>query len=162
MISSRACLSLQSKGHKSLKQKIKKEMFSDKSVVGLTTLPLYNVTREDTQQEKEHHHRFPIELPFQKKKKKTNRLYVHVLHSRSVFRAGSTLCNLQFSVVYSLSTRLNLTGNDLQSLLTDYWGGGSMFTSVAWEMPLWNPSYFFLLKKKLTCEMKTTATHFWQ
>lgn len=30
MISSRACLSLQSKGHKSFKQKIKQEMFSDK------------------------------------------------------------------------------------------------------------------------------------
>lgn len=165
MISSRACLSLQSKGHKSLKQKIKKEIFSDKSVVGLTTLPLCNVTREETRQEKEHHHCFPIELPFHKKnkkQKKTNRLYIRVLHSRSVFIAGFTLCNLQFSVVYSLSTRLNLTGNDLQSLLTDYWGGGSMFTSVAWEMPLWNPSYFFLLKKKLTCEIKTTATHFWQ
>lgn len=84
MISSRACLSLQSKGHKSLKQKIKKEMFSDKSVVGLTTLPLYNVTREDTQQEKEHHHRFPIELPFHKKKKKPTG-YMYMSYTLGLF-----------------------------------------------------------------------------
>lgn len=82
MISSRACLSLQSKGHKSLKQKIKKEIFSDKSVVGLTTLPLCNVTREETRQEKEHHHCFPIELPFQKKKKTG---YIYVSYTLGLF-----------------------------------------------------------------------------
>lgn len=146
MFSSRACLSLQSKGHKSFKQKIKQEMSSVKSVVELTTLPLCSVTREKTRQEKEHHYCFPIELPFHKK---TNRLYIHILHSRCVFRAGFTLCNLQFSVVYSLSTKLNLTGNNLQLLLSDCWGGGSMFTSIACEMPLWNLSYFLLLKKEV-------------
>lgn len=83
MISSRACLSLQSKGHKSFKQKIKQEMFSVKSVVELTTLPLCSVTREETHQEKEHHYCFPIELPFHKKKKPTG--YIYTSYTLGVF-----------------------------------------------------------------------------
>lgn len=158
MISSRACLSLQSKGHKSFKQKIKQEMFSDKSVVGLTTLPLCNVTREETRQEKEHHHCFPIELPFHKKP--TGSIYMtytlgllselHYAISSSQFFT-LYLPNL-ISQVTIYSHHLVIVGEVVLCSLT----------SIAWEMPLWNPSYFFLLKKKLTCEMKTAATHVWQ
>lgn len=85
MVSSRACLSLQSKGHKSFKQKIKQEMFSVKSVVELTTLPLCSVTREETRQEKEHHYCFPIELPFHKKKKKKPTGCIYTSYTLGVF-----------------------------------------------------------------------------